>query len=168
MQTIKRHSGQDVAGWLAPAISSSETFLDLLPEFGIKYTVDMVPDDQPLPVKVRSGRLITMPYSTEINDIWRDGRPRLSGRQMGRDDEGVLRPALSRRAKTTAWSFVCRFIRLSWASRIAFRRFYDVLQHVTSHDGVWLATAGEIADWYFQHHFDEAVRHRASAKALRV
>ena len=34
---------------------------------------------------------------------------------------------------------------------------YDVLQHVTSHKDVWLATAGEIADWYLQHHYDEAV-----------
>jgi allantoinase len=61
IQTIKRHSGKDVAGWLAPAISSTETFLDLLPEIGIKYTIDMVPDDQPIPIKVRNGRLIAMP-----------------------------------------------------------------------------------------------------------
>ena len=69
VETIKRHSGQDVAGWLAPAISATETFFDLLPEFGIKYTIDMVPDDQPIPIKVRNGRLISIPYSTEINDI---------------------------------------------------------------------------------------------------
>src|SRR5215471_4451595 len=67
--TIKRHSGQDVVGWLAPALSATETFFDLLPEFGIKYTIDMVPDDQPIPIKVRQGRLISIPYSTEINDI---------------------------------------------------------------------------------------------------
>jgi allantoinase len=67
--TIRRHCGQDVPGFLAPAISATETFLDLLPEFGIKYTVDMMPDDQPVPLKVRSGRLIAIPYSTEINDI---------------------------------------------------------------------------------------------------
>src|SRR5580692_5806588 len=36
VETIKRHSGRDVAGWLAPAISATETFFDLLPEFGIK------------------------------------------------------------------------------------------------------------------------------------
>ena len=29
----------------------------------------MVPDDQPIPIKVRNGRLIAVPYSTEINDI---------------------------------------------------------------------------------------------------
>jgi hypothetical protein len=30
----------------------------------------------------------------------------------------------------------------------------DVLRHVTSHDRVWLATAGEISDWYYRHHYD--------------
>src|SRR5262249_28902316 len=66
---ISARSGEPVHGWLAPAISSTATFLDLLPELGIRYTVDMVPDDQPVPIKVRSGRLVAVPYSTEINDI---------------------------------------------------------------------------------------------------
>ena len=91
VQTIKRHSGRDVAGWLAPAISSTETFLDLLPEFGIKYTIDMVPDDQPVPIKVRNGRLITIPYSTEINDVRVLAYRGYSARQMGRDGKGRLR-----------------------------------------------------------------------------
>src|SRR5262249_26506995 len=60
IDTIKRHSGQEVTGWLAPAISATETFFDLLPEFGITYTLDMVPDDQPVPIKVRRGRLISI------------------------------------------------------------------------------------------------------------
>ena len=44
---------------------------------------------------------------------------------------------------------------------------YDVLSHVTSHDQVWLATAGEIADWYYQHHYDEAARFCPSSMARR-
>jgi hypothetical protein len=38
VETLRLHGGQDVAGWLAPAISATETFFDLLPEFGITYT----------------------------------------------------------------------------------------------------------------------------------
>ena len=41
----------------------------------------------------------------------------------------------------------------------------DVLHHVTSHDDVWLATANEIADWYYARHYDAAVRHNVSEKA---
>jgi hypothetical protein len=44
---------------------------------------------------------------------------------------------------------------------------YDVLRHVTSHDDVWLATAREISDWYYERHYDEAIRFlgQTSAKA---
>jgi hypothetical protein len=41
----------------------------VLAEEGIKYTLDMVHDDQPMPVKVRNGRLISVPYSLEVNDV---------------------------------------------------------------------------------------------------
>jgi hypothetical protein len=30
------------------------------------------------------------------------------------------------------------------------------LAYVQEHDGVWLATGGEIADWYYQHYYDQA------------
>ena len=45
---------------------------------------------------------------------------------------------------------------------------HDVLQHVTSHKNVWLATAGEIADWYYDKHYDEAIRFTPSEKAVRA
>jgi hypothetical protein len=35
---------------------------------------------------------------------------------------------------------------------------HDVLRHVTAHKDVWLATAAEIADWYYEHCYEEAVR----------
>jgi hypothetical protein len=38
-------------------------------EFGIRYALDMVHDDQPMPLAVRHGRLISVPYSFELNDI---------------------------------------------------------------------------------------------------
>ena len=68
-ETIKRASGQELDGWLTPAISNDETTQHLLAEEGIKYTLDMLHDDQPTPIKVRSGNLISIPYSLEINDV---------------------------------------------------------------------------------------------------
>ena len=117
----------------------------------------MVPDDQPIPIKVRNGRLITIPYSTEINDIRVMGVSRLSGRQMGRDDEVILRSAVSSKEQENGM-VVCMPLHpfvVGHPHRIS--ALYDVLQHVTSHEDVWLATAGEIADWYLEHHYDEAV-----------
>lgn len=155
--TIRRHSNQDVAGFLAPAISATETFLDLLPEFGIRYTVDMMPDDQPVPLKVRSGRLITIPYSTEINDIRVIGVRGYSADEWaamvkacfdqlyceGKDNGMVMCMPLH--------PFV-----IGHPHRIA--ALHDVLDHVTSREGVWLATAREIADWYYERHYEDALR----------
>jgi len=163
VETIKRHSGQDVVGWLAPAISATETFFDLLPRFGIKYALDMVPDDQPIPLKVRQGQLISIPYSTEINDI------RVMGvRGYSPDKWAAMMKAgfdqLYREGETSGM-VVCMPLHpfvIGHPHRID--ALYDVLQHVTRHTGVWLATAREIADWYYEHHYDEVVRFLASAR----
>ena len=161
VETIKRHSGKDVAGWLAPAISSTETFFDLLPEFGIRYTVDMVPDDQPVPIKVRNGRLISLPYSTEINDIRVMGIRGYTGTQWA----SMLKSAFDQLYKEGAENGMVACMPLhpyvvGQPHRIG--ALYDVLEHVTSHDHVWLTTAREIADWYYQNHYEEAVRYNAS------
>jgi peptidoglycan/xylan/chitin deacetylase (PgdA/CDA1 family) len=170
VDTIRRHSGRNVDGFLAPAISSAETFLDLLPEFGIKYTIDMVPDDQPVPVKVRQGprgeaRLIAVPYSTEINDI------RVMGMRGHSADQwaGMVKASFDQLYKEGEHNGMVACVPLhpfvvGHPHRIA--ALHDVLRHVTSHADVWLATAGEIAEWYLQHHYDEAVRHRASEKMV--
>ena len=67
--TIRRCSGQELRGWLAPAITLTESTIELLAEAGLTYTLDLFHDDQPMPVKTISGRLISVPYSLEINDF---------------------------------------------------------------------------------------------------
>ena len=69
IRTVREATGQTIAGWLAPALTHTERTMDLLAEYGILYTCDLFQDDQPQPVKVARGRLISMPYSLEINDV---------------------------------------------------------------------------------------------------
>ncbi len=40
---------------------------------------------------------------------------------------------------------------------LAFRINYldRALEYICSHEGVWLTTAGEIADWYYQNYYEE-------------
>jgi allantoinase len=165
LETIRRHSGQDVVGWLAPAISTTETFFDLLPEFGIKYTVDMVPDDQPIPIKVRTGRLIAIPYSTEINDV------RVMGVRGYPADKwaSMMKACFDQLYLEGADNgmVVCMPLHpfvVGQPHRID--ALHDVLRHVTSHERVWLATAREIADWYYRHHYDEALSFRAAKRVV--
>ena len=68
VETLKRATGRQLAGWFGPAASFTLNTPDLVVEAGIKYCSDWYHDDQPCPIKVRRGKLITVPYSMDIND----------------------------------------------------------------------------------------------------
>jgi peptidoglycan/xylan/chitin deacetylase (PgdA/CDA1 family) len=68
-EVIRRHEGKAPAGWLGPWISQSRLTPDVLQEQGYKYLLDWCHDDQPTWFKTRNGRILSVPYSQEINDI---------------------------------------------------------------------------------------------------
>ena len=41
----------------------------------------------------------------------------------------------------------------------------EVLDHIRSHQDVWMATGREIAAWYLEHHYDKAIAHTAKWRA---
>ena len=69
VETITRSIGRPPRGWLSPALSETVRTLDILAENGIEYVGNWVNDDQPYPMWVKKGSMISMPYSAEINDI---------------------------------------------------------------------------------------------------
>jgi peptidoglycan/xylan/chitin deacetylase (PgdA/CDA1 family) len=164
VETISKRTGEPVRGWLGPALSATETMFDLLPEFGIEYTLDMVHDDQPIPIRVRRGRLISIPYSSEINDVrileYRGYAPEAYAAMMkaafdqlyaeGAENGMVLCMPLH--------PFV-----IGHPHRIG--ALADILRHVTSREHVWLATAREISDWYYAHHYEAVSAFLAGAES---
>jgi len=56
-------------GWLAPGLTETLYTPDYLAESGIKYIADWVVDDEPCEIKTAHGKVLTMPYSLELNDI---------------------------------------------------------------------------------------------------
>ena len=68
-ERIEAQSGVKPIGWLSPWISESLLTPDLLAESGYRYTLNWCHDDQPLPMKTRSGTLWAVPYPQELNDI---------------------------------------------------------------------------------------------------
>ena len=81
-ERIQAQSGAAPSGWLSPWIAETLYTPDLLVETGYSYTLNWCHDDQPLPMRTRSGqRLWSIPYPQEVNDI-----PAIMARQMdGRD-----------------------------------------------------------------------------------
>src|ERR1700737_2202610 len=69
IDTIKTSTSRQPRGWLSPALSESHRTLDILAENGIQYVGNWVNDEQPYPMRVKSGSMLSMPYSIELNDI---------------------------------------------------------------------------------------------------
>ena len=77
-QHIAQHSGSAPKGWLSPWISETRVTPDLLAEAGYAYTLNWCHDDQPQPMRTRSGKTLwSIPYPQELNDI-----PMVVARQM--------------------------------------------------------------------------------------
>ena len=81
-ERMRIESGQAPAGWLSPWISESRLTPDLLAETGSAYTLNWCHDDQPVPMRTRSGATLwSIPYPQELNDI-----PMIVARQMDGKD----------------------------------------------------------------------------------
>ncbi len=150
-ETILRASGQSLDGWLTPAISNDEATQHILAEEGIKYTLDLLHDDQPTPVKVRSGSLVSIPYSLEVNDVpllvMRNTPPeRYAEICKAQFDQLYEEGAES----GTVMCMPLHPFLIGQPHRIA--ALDEVLRHVVGHDKVWLATGREIAQHYIDHH----------------
>lgn len=151
--SVEKYTGQRLAGWLSPALTNTERTLELLAEYGIKYTCDLFQDDQPQPLKVNSGRLISMPYSLEMNDIIVYNFDLSSPRHYAK----VIRAQFEQLYEEGAESGTVMCIPLhpflvGQAHRIA--AFEEALAYITGHEKVWVTTGREIADWYYEHHYD--------------
>jgi len=153
IRTIEDATGQRIAGWLAPALTHTERTMDLLAEYGIRYTCDLFQDDQPQPVKVAKGRLVSMPYSLEINDVIAYNShlatPRAYGDMIRRQFDTLYEEGA---ASGTVMCIPLHAYLVGHTHRIG--PFEEALRFITSHEHVWITTAKEIADYYFEHYYD--------------
>ena len=155
--TVKKYSGQRLAGWLAPALTMTERTLGLIAEAGIQYTCDLFHDDQPTPLKVEKGRLISIPYSLEINDFI----VYLLDHSPPRHYAEVIKQQFDQLFEEGAESGTVMCIPLhpflvGMPHRI--EPFAEALEYITGHDKVWVTTGREISAWYYEHHYETVSR----------
>lgn len=153
IHTVKEATGQKVDGWLAPALTHTERTFDLIAEYGIKYTCDLFQDDQPQKVNVQQGRLISMPYSLEVNDVICYNSYLMSPRHYG----DILKRQfdqlyLEGQESGTVMCIPLHAYLVGHPHRI--KALEEALKYITSFDDVWVTTAREIADYYYEHYYE--------------
>ena len=65
---IARHEGAAPAGWFGAGAYETPYTPDLLQELGYRYLMDWPMDDQPVWMRTRSGRILSIPYPVETDD----------------------------------------------------------------------------------------------------
>ncbi|RVT90975.1 polysaccharide deacetylase family protein [Sphingomonas crocodyli] len=68
LRLLRDFSGQKVDGWLGPGLRQTFDTPDLLAANGVRFCSDWILDDLPTWMRTKSGPMIAMPYSLEIND----------------------------------------------------------------------------------------------------
>ena len=157
-ETITAATGKSPRGWLGPALTETENTPELLAELGYTYTLGWVADDQPFPLSLDDGgRMISVPYSIEVNDI-----PAFLDHDMTAPDFGqmiedhfdLLHEESARRPGAVFGLSLHPFL-INQPSR--HRYLVEALEHIAGREDVWYTTSDDIADWYMQHHYETAV-----------
>ena len=162
--SLLRHTGRQLQGILTPAITNTARTPELIAEAGLTYHADWVHDDVPVPILVPGRRLISMPYSYDLNDapLW-DGRP-----YSGRYFVDACKAAFDRLYEESAdggrvFCIALHPYQIGQPHHIGHLR--EILDHICAKERVWHATGDEIAAHYLAHHYDEHVRHGAEVAA---
>jgi len=160
IDSLRRHTGSQLKGMLGPAVSNSVATPDLMAEAGLLYHADWMHDDQPVPLKVRSGRLVSVPYSTELNDV-----PVFLQHFEAEDFVAMAKAQFDVLYAEGEHSgrVMCLAIHpylMGMPHRV--RYLDEILDYVLGHDGVWQTTAGDIAEHFLAHHYDDFVAHAAA------
>lgn len=136
--------------------AGTESTPDLLAEVGFLYHSDWSMDDQPFPLRVRTGKLIAMPYPADMmNDVTalafgeandyclavksQFDRLYREGAESGRVLTLVLHPAL-----------------IGQPQRIG--HLERILEYIGSFSGVWQTTGAEAAAYYMANYHDSALQ----------
>jgi len=165
VEALSSAAGRPVKGWLGPGLVETFNTLELLAELGIEYVSDWCNDDQPYPIEVPAGRLIGVPYCMEINDFYAflgAGLDPESFYRMMCDQFDVLYAEGARAGRIFG---LC--LHPFMAGQAYRSKWIDKgLEYILGHDHVWAATAEEIAAWYYERYYIEALaglRRRAAA-----
>jgi allantoinase len=145
-EVIARAEARAPQGWLSPWIAESRVTPDLLEEAGYTYTLNWCMDDQPVWMRTRKGRILSIPYPQEVNDIpsivaRKDGAAQFADMIVDNFDE-MLQQSV---AQPLVMGIALHPYLVGQPYRL--RHLRRALTHIAAHrDKIWLTRAGDIAD----------------------
>lgn len=144
---ISKLTGKAPRGWESPGLTETGETLDFLAEAGIEYVADWVLDDQPVNLKTRAGNIVSVPYTVEINDVV------MTAIQQHRSDEIFLRgrdqfDQLYKEGETIPRVMAISIHPYLTGAPHRIRYLEALYDHILSHEGVVMATGGEIMDFF--------------------
>jgi peptidoglycan/xylan/chitin deacetylase (PgdA/CDA1 family) len=154
--TIIRETGQTPKGWLGPGLGESFQTPDLLAEAGFEYVSDWSSDDQPVPMSVRGGRMIAMPYHSGVNDARLVARFNFTGPQY---EEAVKAQFDCLYKYATGGGGLVMALPIhahNVGQPYRLEGFERSIDYILSHDKVWNTTSGDIASWYYKNYYKSA------------
>ena len=146
---IEQATGRAPRGWMAPWMSQSKRTPDLLQEAGYCYEMDWPCDDQPIWMKTRNGRLMSLPYSLEINDS-----PQILVRHHTAEEFATMivhqfEEMLSQSSRQPLVLGIALHTMI-FGQPYRLYALRKALQHIVNHperDRVWITRPGEIYDY---------------------
>jgi allantoinase len=147
LKTIGDATGQRPRGWLGTGLTQTYNTLDVLAEQGVTFCGDWNNDDQPYRMKVKSGKMIAIPYCMEINDIPLFIRKGYTGEQYYRSVmdqfEGLLADS-GKHARVMGIPLHPMII----GQPLRAKYLQRALAEMKKESRVWFATGSEIIDAY--------------------
>ena len=134
-------------GWLSPGVRMTWHTLDFFAEAGCDYFCDFINDDQPYLMDAGGKGMVSIPYSSEINDL----SAFLQYNRTAEEFETMIRrqfDVLYREGEESGrvMAICLHPFLIGVPHRID--ALDSALEYICGHEGLWRATGSEIVDHY--------------------
>ena len=149
LDRIEAATGVRPRGWLSAALRETWDTLDHLVDAGVEYVCDWVNDDQPYLMDIDGKQLVSIPYSSEINDFGPFIRHGYTPEQFADRIKAQFDVLYEEGAESGRVMAICLhpFV-IGVPHRI--KALDSALNYICGHEHVWKATGSEIMDHYLK------------------
>ena len=147
LDAVRAATGKMPAGWVGVDYGESTRTVRLLAEMGVRYVCDWPNDEQPYRMTVPTGSMVSLPVTLDLDDVLFHHIRTIPIRRFAElitESFDVLHEEGAETGRLLVLNLhpfvIGQPYRISHLDR--------ALEHITRHEGVWVATGSEIVDWF--------------------